>query len=608
MSEVPQAGSTALPRFRWLAIWAVGTLSFVVSNAHTGVTSRWYDDLGLIRTLGMWPLGAQGLFSCVLGQLTLALPVANRVYRAALVANLGAVACALLFFELMQWTLAQNARTPRLTLLFAMLGAALLAVGGPMQRNATCAGGASVAVALALGALVLDPKTKSRRDREPPRRALFLVGLLLVAASAERFWAGAAALCFIAGRRLLARESVALGDSRRVFVGVLTACLAFSVPLLRMQMPHRLVPELPSLAASLGDTWSGMFHVTMGGLRIWKDAGLLLSIASLAGAIWGLWRRVLRPATFGWLLVLALACVFGAADSPLSESPAAALRILAFAACVALATITAQTLALGLLKVRVSYLGASVIVVVTLYAMLVAVHADDADFAAEGRAHRGNAVFTEEAFWVLPRRSVLLVQHRELAYRAWASRLADGVRGDLLILTPARLQHNPDASRLLAMEPALAPLVREMVIRGRPTEYSLSQLADARTLFIELDPTWDARLREHVGARGLWSEFHSQSLGRSDRYNLMNSTRLAVDRVIDECKSSVPADTTTLRVVSLRLKEQASVFASFGDRVGLYPILDQLGRMGTEAPYVAAAKSATERKPHGPIDWDFMAP
>jgi hypothetical protein len=147
-----------------------------------------------------------------------------------------------------------------------------------------------------------------------------------------------------------------------------------------------------------------------------------------------------------------------------------------------------------------------------------------------------------------------------------------------------------------------------MVIRGRPTEYSLSQLADVRPLFVELDPTWDARLREHVGARGLWSEFHSQSLGRSDRYGLMNVTRPAVDRVIDQCKSSVPTDTATLRMVSLRLKEQASVFATFGDRVGLYPILDELSQMGTETPYVAAAKSAAERKPSGPIAWEFMSP
>ena len=290
------------------------------------------------------------------------------------------------------------------------------------------------------------------------------------------------------------------------------------------------------------------------------------------------------------------------------DSSTISLRILAFAACVLLATLAAQTLALTLLRAGVSYLGASVVVIVTLYAMLVAVHADDADYAAEGRTLRGNSVFTQEAFWMLPRRSLLLLRHRELAYRAWATRLAEGMRSDVLVITADRLQRSPDANRLLALEPAMAPMIREMVIRGRPTEYALSQLADVRPLFVELEPTWDIRLREHVGARGLWSEFHSQSLGRSDRYAALMSSRPPVDRVIDVCIATVPPDATTLHFVSLRLKEQASVFAAFGDRPGIFPLLDELSRLGTDSTYVAAAHKLLEQKPHGPVSWESLGP
>ena len=554
----------------------------------------------------MWPLGAQGLVSCVVAQATLWLPIGNRVFRAGLVANLGAAAAALAFFELLRMTLAHNARIPKLTALFAGLGAAWLSFGLPMQRGATCAGGASVAVAMALAAMLLDQKLAARRDSST--RWAFALGFLLVATLGEKFWAGAAALATIGVRRWAGRGESNPWESRYSLLGAASACLGLGVPLLRMQVAHRGLPQLPSLYASLGDTWSDMFRLSLGGTRFWHDAGLLLALSAVAGALWGLSRSVLRPVTLGWLAILAFACMFGGPENALRESPTLSLRILAFAACVTLATLTAQTLALGLLKVRVSYLGASVVVVLTLYAMLVAVHADDADLAAEGRTFRGNTVFTEEAFWVLPRRSLLLLRRRELAYRAWASWLAEGLRPDILIVTPERLQRNPDANRLLAMEPAMAPLIREMVIRGKPSEYALSQLADARPLFVELDPTWDVRLREHLGARGLWSEFHSQTLGRSDRYTVMATTRPPVDRVIDVCKSTVPPDATTLHMVSLHLKEQAAVFATFGDRPGLFPLLDELEHIGTEAAYVRAARKAAELKPHGPISWDSMDP
>ena len=579
-----------------------------MSGAHTGVTSRWYDDLGLIRTLGTWPLGAQGLVSCALTPLLLLVPVGSRVFRAGLVANIGAALSAVVFFHVLRLVLGQNARTPRLTTLFAMLGAFLLALGLPMQRGATSAGGAALAVALALGAIFIDLKLAQARGRNLSPRWAIGLGVLLVAAFAEQFWAGLLALSVIGVQRFMGRVATEPRELRRSAWGAGIAFLAVCVPLVRMLRPHRSIPELPSLFASMLDTWSDMFRWSLGGVKWWHDAGLLLTLTTLAGAIWGITWRTLRPQSLGWVLVLLLASIFGVVDSPLRESPTTTLRILAFAACVLLATLAAQTLALALLKVRVSYLGASVVVVVTLYAMMVAVHADDADYAAEGRTYRGNGVFTQEAYWMLPRHSLLLLRHRELAYRAWATRLAEGMRPDVLVVTADRLQRNPDSNRLLAMEPALVPLVREMVIRGHPTEYALSQLADARPVFVELDDTWDIRLREHVGASGLWSEFHSQTLGRSDRYTSLMSTRAPVDRVIEVCKSTVPPDTTTLHFVSLRLKEQATVFATMGDRPGLFPLLDELGAIETQGAYVAAARKRIEQRPHGPINWESLGP
>jgi hypothetical protein len=262
-----------------------------------------------------------------------------------------------------------------------------------------------------------------------------------------------------------------------------------------------------------------------------------------------------------------------------------------------------------LLRSHVALLGGSVVVIVVLYSLLVVVHADDADIALETRFLRGNDVFTEQGIWALPRRSLLLVQTRELAYRIWAERLVHGARPDVLVTTPFFLQHRPDLDRLLALEPALTPLAREWLVRGRPSEYVLSQLADARPLFVEIDMRWDTRLREHLSAWGLWSQYHSQSLGRSDRYSKMLSTRATVERVIVACKGSVPPDTATLQLVGARVREHVLLAAANGDRPEMSELLEQLERVGTHRTFTAALKQLQENKPHGPIDWErFSAP
>ena len=591
----------------WVAAWLATAVTLVVSAQHTGVSSQWHDDLGLIRSLGMWPLGGQGMVSAVLTQMALWLPAGGCIFRAALVANCGAAVAGLVFFRLLHDMLAKNAYTPRLGAWLSMFGSLLLTLSLPMQRAATVAGGAAVAVALCMSAIWLHSGIGAELQSGVARRRAALVGGLVVAAIVEQVWAGVVALLVIGIQRGAIRGRGDRGQARSALLGAGLTLAAFCVPLLCMLRPHRLIPELPSLSVSLQDSWRELFRVNWGGVHWWHDAGLMLSAMAFLGGVWGAAKAPLRFKTSSWLGVLALASCLGSEASALRESPVSALRVMASAAVIVLATLAAQTLALLLLRSRVSFVGASVVVVLALDAMLVAVHADDADVAAESRLLQGNDVFTQEAIWALPHRSVVLVRHRELAYRFWAERLSHGMRPDILVVTPERLQHRPDLTRLLALEPALAPLIREWVIRGRPSEYVLSQLADARPLFVELDSSWDARLREHLSAWGLWSEFHSQSLGRSDRYAKMTSTRSSVDRVIEVCKGSVPPDSTTLHFVSLRLREHSLVSASLGDRPGVYPLLEELDKAGTEKTFVVALSRLLDEKPHGPIDWAVLS-
>lgn len=606
VSDNPKAESRwALP-WPWLACWFAVTATLAVSAQHTSVASQWHDDLGLIRTLGLWPLGGQGVVSAVLAQFAVLVPLGNRVFRAALVANLGAAMACLVFFHLLHRLLSSNAHTPRLSVWLSMLSSLLLSLSTPMQRAATSAGGASVAVALGLGAIALYDRSGQPSEPAPSKRAQIALGMLLVTAFFEQYSAAVIALFVIGAQRVLTRERASRTEVRLSLFGAFVGAAACSVPLLRMQRPHRSIPELPSLVTSLGHGGSRLPSVAWGGVRWWSDSGLLLACAALLGALWCLAKPPLRARALGWFGVLVLASVFGDAAVEFRESPVAALRVLAFAAVIVLATIAAQTLALLLIRTRVTYLGGSIFVIPIVYFLLIAVHADDADLEAASAFWYGNDVFTQEAVWTLPRNSVLLLQTPEYAYRIWAERLAHGMRPDVLVVTPQQLGQRKGLNRLLESESAFAPLIRDWVLKGRPSEYVLSQLADVRPLFVELSPNWDVRVREHLAAWGLWSEFHSQTLGRSDRYSKMASTRGSVERVIEVCKGSVPPDTSTLHFVSMRLKEQVMVAASLGDRPGLTPLLEELDKTGAQRTFVTGLRKLLNDKPHGPLDWTQM--
>lgn len=604
MSENQQAESQQAGPWQWLACWLAVALTLAVSAVHTGVTSQWRDDAGLIRALGAWPLGAQGVVSTCFAQFTLVLPFGSRLLRAGLVSNLGAALACLAYFQLLHRLLSLNAYTPRLSAWLSLLGSVLLCLSEPMQRTASVAGGASVGFSLALASAWVH----ARLNATPPVSAarekglLWLLGALVVAAAFEQLWAGVIACVLVASQRAVTRR-VLPERARAIGVGALVAaglCCVTLIPLLR---PHRSIVELPLLDESLGQIAGDWFRLHWGGVRWWKDAGALLLGAALLGSGWAMAKPRLRRSTLGWGWVLLLASIVGDVPNAIEESPFEVLRVAAFAAVVLLATLAAQTFALLLVRSRAAYVGGSVFVIPAFYGLMIAVRADEADLRAESAFRKGNDVFTQEALWTLPPNSILLLRTPHLAYRIWAERLTHGLRPDVLVITPRQLQHPGRFNRLLAAEPALTPLVRDWVLRGRPSEYVLSQLADTRPVFLELDGTWDSRIREHLSAWGVWLEYHSQGLGRSDRYAKMSSTRSSVDRVLEVCTGSVPPDRTTLHVVATRLKEQVRVLASLGDRPALFPLLSQLEKTGADAAFIAALHKLLDQKPQGALDW-----
>jgi hypothetical protein len=196
-----------------------------------------------------------------------------------------------------------------------------------------------------------------------------------------------------------------------------------------------------------------------------------------------------------------------------------------------------------------------------------------------------NETWTDEALGRLPAKSLLLVRDPNMAWRAWAARIVRGERPDVVVVPLTLLGHPALLESLLQAEPNLAGLIRDINVNGSPTEHGLSQLADSRPLFVDLDPRWDARLLGHLVPEGMWLRYSSHPLGRSDRARALVKARQATERMIRAFKHGTDeANAPLRRLLGRRLQEQAVLLASLGDKESAKSSLDDLQRALPDDP------------------------
>jgi hypothetical protein len=177
----------------------------------------------------------------------------------------------------------------------------------------------------------------------------------------------------------------------------------------------------------------------------------------------------------------------------------------------------------------------------------------------------GTQLWTETALSGLPPRSVVMVRDPNLALRLLAAQVLGAERTDVLSVPLAFLSRGTLNARLLRLEPKLAPFLRQLIVNGEPDEYSLGQLADRRPLFVELDPSWDARLLEHLRPGPLWLGFAPSALGTSDRHAGTEYSQATVARLLDDAELDGHLDSVTRGVLGRQMGEQALSLALLGD-------------------------------------------
>lgn len=569
----PPARPRALDR---LCAWLSWGLPLLVAIEAASGEASFRDDLGIVRDLGFARVGLEGVPSTLLTQLLALLPLGGRSLRASLLGVLALAFASRLFFGALRDAL--DRRGPAaIHPLLALFASSIWALGPALQTEAARLGGSMPAVALVLlgTRLALD----AFEHVEP--RALAATGLVLGTTLAESHAAGACLALVLASLAVTEPHRHRAVGVGRVFIGetrsrgrvdpdvqgvptaeqagtesgheVLVAAAAAFVLLssLRWFQPAS-APALPPLdmAAGTGELATHALPGLAARLRevvvqASDELGAVVLAVAAAGLAVSLCFSVLRRALAAWALPLALCALVPAALGPTLSTPL--FDILSSLGLAAFFPVALQAL------VRASWaapfpLGRPGAVLAMTFAATPVL--SRADAAWSGRPPPGGgAAWAEEALGKLPADSVLLVQSPTLAYRLLASRTLHGTREDVILVPAGLLSGSSLAGDLQRSAPSASPLLRQLWVNGVADEYSLSRLADERPVLVELDPSWDSRLLEHLRPEGLWLRFSAAASGGSERRAAAARSRAAVLRVLDIPGAEADADTRVGRAV-----------------------------------------------------------
>ena len=562
MTEANQARTARTAAFLETAARKLAfAVPLVVTMLRTSPTGQWRDDLPVVRALGLVPSGTEGIVSTALTQLLALLPLGGRLLRAGWVSALGLALAAAVAYRLIHRALGLSLPTPRLSPLLA-LAATLTAVLAPSwQLEGTLAGGITLGVALALTAIWVALGVNARWST-------LALGALMAATAIESHAAALALGVALFARLLLVRRWPKPHAAIELLIGV-------AAPLVPWALFILIRPHSPNVDLDLsgGIGTSSLMSVDAAAerttaLAAWlSDAGLLPCLLGLFGLVLALFRKPVRSLGAPFVALFAVDLGFPSSKiGILASDTLAPVRLLSLIAIAGASALAVQAAATYMRRVRVPFAEPASALLVVFHFTLAFAAVEDSAFAADRRDQVAADSWTDEALDALPPSSLLVVRSEALAYRLWAAQIARGARTDLVVIPEPLLERGNVASLLLRQEPALAPLVREMALSGAPTEFSLSSLSDARPLFVEIDPRWPKRLRDHLAPRAFFLRFSAHPLGRSDRAQSLKENDDGWQRALAVATRPGARDAATLAVMQSELRDRAQLLVDAGDR------------------------------------------
>ncbi len=544
--------------------WLAFAIPLVTTIARAETSGDFRGDLPLVTGLGFLPLGMEGWLGIVAAQAASLIPLGGRAQRVAWIGSVAAAVASRLLFDLARRALGAGERPPLASAL--ALAAALTAVLSPaFQLEATSPGGAALAAAAALLAFNV-------ADAAPVRdvRGSFLGGVLASLTFAESHTAGLALVVALVLRAALRRS---LPEGRAAGAWVLGAALPEALFALALVVRSRSPHAWLDLGLGLGQSSLAARDVSTERVTAYAawltEIGVLPFGLATLGAAFGVarakTRRIVLPLFALVLVDLALPASHVALLLP---DPFGPTRLLALGALGIAAALGVQAAALALTRARLPFAKPAAVLLVVFDFTLVFVGSEASAAATERRDSVASEVWTDEGLRGVPPNGILVARSEAIAWRLWSAQLVRGERPDALVVPATLLERGALRRRLLEAERALAPLLRDMALGGKPTEFALATLADARPLFVELDPSWDERLNEHVLPASFWLRFQANPVGRSDRTASVERTSRRFERVLAACAPTDSADgaRATREVVVTSLRQRALFLLARRDR------------------------------------------
>jgi len=604
-----ESRSSAPPPRHWLDAWCghgAFAIPLIVTVFRAGSSPVWRDDLPIVRALGLVPAGTEGRVTSVFVELLSLLPVGGRWLRASWVGALSLALCSYLIYLLARRVLERAVHTPRLTPSLALAGALTATLAQSFQLEGTVAGGAPMATALVLAGLLLGFETVKHRDARLSVALGALVGLTLAEAHAAALVLllallvqGASYWCLPRARALLGFCAGFLGFWGFALLPLLVRPLGAHGGL---DFGHGL--EASSLA--LVDA-SGARSTALGAWL--TDVGVISFGLAVGGAIIGVMRKATRASLSPLLLLVLVDLAIPVSRvGVLTPDAFGSLRLLAIVALAICAALAVQTSAVALTRARIPFAEPASVLLVVFDFTLVFVGAEDSAFAADRRGEAAAEVWTDHALASVPPDGLLLLRSEAVAWRLLAARVVRGQRPDIVVVPMPLLERGNVRARLLRTEPALAPLIREVALSGRPSEYALSTLADARPLFVEFDPSFDHAQLEHLVPQAFFMRFAPEPLGRSDRVAGLQQGASEFRLVVAETEHDGERDAATRSVLIAETRGQALVAAALNDRKNLEEILATAHGLDPEDALAHEMVLQLKAKPRGELSLAKLLP
>lgn len=559
-SRLDRVGPVAAFLIPWLA-------ALLQVSPRTG----WADDAAVLRAFGAAPRGLSGLVSAALDGVFGFLPIGTPVLRAGSASALALGLCGLLVYRLARRHLGLGSAAP-LDPALAALAAITATLSPSFFVTGVAIGGAAVAAALALFAL----ERAALGSAGEPRQAV-LSGAALAAVALESRPAAISALVSVVLLVLVGRPRAARRFATHAALGAaLVSLLPIALAVGLWVSPAGAIAERVGSASGVG---AAATREGFRAVQAWtSELGLIWSALALLGiAGGGLRERRSLALTLSLLSLVALTAVdFSTSQSPTEADPNAAVVALGLAALSVLTCTGLRYVVELLSRARLPLTRPASILLLVYGFSLVFVTAEDAANAASSRANTLTERWTDEALLSLPPQGLLLLQSDAVFLRLEAARALGGSRPDLLVVPTSALSQRSVRLDLVDQEAALLPVVRDVLLSGKPSELALSGLADTRPMYVELDTDWDERLFTHLVPHAFFSEFAPHPLGRSDRMLGVEGSFARFDTVAASLRSAPELDLATRDVLARSLSERAILLELLGDRAAAAAVTQDL--------------------------------